>query len=127
MELITLILLLAAAFVAGIVDSIAGGGGLITVPSLLLAGLQPQSALGTNKFMSSSGTGIAVFNFQRKKIINWKLIISGILFALIGSFIGAKAATPPINVSAEPSKVRSEYRCGAAFPSTESGYVVMAA
>ncbi|MFP5239718.1 MAG: TSUP family transporter, partial [Acidobacteriota bacterium] len=44
-----LILLCLASFVAGLVDSIAGGGGLILMPALLLSGLPPQSALGTNK------------------------------------------------------------------------------
>ena len=46
-----------AAFVAGFIDSIAGGGGLITIPALLLSGLPPQLALGTNKVGCCPGTG----------------------------------------------------------------------
>lgn len=61
--MLTIILLTAVAFVAGFIDSIAGGGGILTVPSLLLAGVPPHVALGTNKFMSTSGTTMALFNF----------------------------------------------------------------
>lgn len=92
MEISIIIILFIVCFVAGIVDSIAGGGGLLTLPSFLIAGLQPQFALGTNKFMSSSGTSVAVLNFLRKKKIAFKLAASGILFALAGGFIGSKAA-----------------------------------
>ena len=56
-----------AYFVAGFIDSIAGGGGLITLPSLLFAGVPPQFALGTNKMASTLGTGVAVVNFGEIK------------------------------------------------------------
>ena len=56
-DLPTLALLFAAAFIAGLVDAIAGGGGLITVPALLAAGLPPQMALGTNKLQATFGSG----------------------------------------------------------------------
>lgn len=92
MEIVTISALIVVSFVAGLVDSIAGGGGLLTLPSLLIAGLQPQFALGTNKFISSSGTSVAVFNFIRKKKIAFKIAAFGIFFALIGGFIGSKAA-----------------------------------
>ena len=49
--------LVAAAFVAGVIDSIAGGGGLITLPALLLAGVAPIDALGTNKAQAVFGSG----------------------------------------------------------------------
>ncbi|HNY43980.1 MAG: TSUP family transporter [Bacteroidota bacterium] len=88
---ITVILLLCLAyFVAGFIDSIAGGGGLITLPSLLFAGVPPQFALGTNKMASTLGTGVAVVNFWRNKKINFKLILSGIGFAMLGAFLGSK-------------------------------------
>ena len=61
------------------------------LPSLLIAGLQPQFALGTNKFLSSSGTSVAVLNFARKKKVAFQLALSGIIFALIGGFIGSRA------------------------------------
>ena len=88
--LTTIILLCLAFFIAGFIDSIAGGGGLITLPSLLFAGVPPQFALGTNKLASHFGTGTAVFNFVRSKKVNWKVVAFGIAFSLIGSFIGSK-------------------------------------
>ena len=58
-------LLILAAFVAGFVDSIAGGGGLIAMPALLLAGATPLQALATNKLQGSFGSGIATFSYAR--------------------------------------------------------------
>lgn len=89
-ELITIILLSIVFFIAGFIDSIAGGGGLLTIPALLFTGIPPQSVLGTSKFASSFGTGMAVYNFARKKTIIWKVVAFGILYSLIGSFIGSK-------------------------------------
>ncbi len=86
----TILLLCLAFFIAGFIDSIAGGGGLITLPSLLFAGVPPQFALGTNKLASTFGTGTAVFNFVRSKKVNWKVIAFGMAFSLIGSFIGSR-------------------------------------
>jgi len=78
-------------FVAGFVDSIAGGGGLITIPSLLLAGIPSQFALGSNKFSSCLGTAIAVWNFARKNLIIWPLVAIGIGFTFVGGVIGSRA------------------------------------
>lgn len=62
--------LVMAAFVAGLVDSIAGGGGLITVPALLLAGASPLQALATNKLQGSFGAGTAVLAYARAGQVN---------------------------------------------------------
>jgi uncharacterized membrane protein YfcA len=59
------LLLVCAALVAGFVDAIAGGGGLITVPVLALAGLDPVAAVATNKVQSSFGSGSAMIAFAR--------------------------------------------------------------
>lgn len=59
------LLLICAAFVAGFVDAIAGGGGLITVPALLLAGASPLETLATNKLQGSFGAGTAVLAYAR--------------------------------------------------------------
>lgn len=59
------LLLILAAFVAGFVDSIAGGGGLITVPALLLAGASPIETLATNKLQGSFGSGTAMITYAR--------------------------------------------------------------
>jgi len=59
------LLLICAAFLAGFVDAIAGGGGLITVPALLLAGASPIETLATNKLQGSFGAGTAVLAYAR--------------------------------------------------------------
>ena len=56
MELITLLSLFGVAMVAGFLDAIAGGGGLLTVPALLATGMPPALVLGTNKLQSSFGS-----------------------------------------------------------------------
>lgn len=80
-----LALLMGAAFIAGTIDSIAGGGGLITIPALLAVGVPPVSAIATNKLQSCFGTGGAVIAFARKGHIDFRR------FALpaLGSFLGA--------------------------------------
>lgn len=91
MTMTTIIWILSGvSFLAGFVDSIAGGGGLIMLPALLLAGIPPQNALGTNKFGSTFGTGVALVNFVRNKKVIWRIAIVGILFTLTGSFLGTK-------------------------------------
>jgi len=85
-----LILLCLASFVAGLVDSIAGGGGLILMPALLLSGLPPQSALGTNKLAGMCGTATALLNFVRGGKVLWKLAAVGLGFSLLGSVAGTR-------------------------------------
>ena len=68
-ELATLALLVGVGLVAGFVDSIAGGGGLLALPSLLLAGLDPVSALATNKLQGSFGTASATHTFWKKGLL----------------------------------------------------------
>lgn len=72
MDSLTIMLLFTAGLGAGFVDAVAGGGGLITVPALLAAGLAPQTALGTNKMQSSCGTIIAVASYARAGLIRWR-------------------------------------------------------
>lgn len=82
-------LLFIAGFCAGFVDSIAGGGGLISLPVLLSVGLPPQVALGTNKFQGSFGTLSSAYNYIKKGEAKLKEAYAGILFTLIGAVIGA--------------------------------------
>ena len=70
--LLTVSILCVVTFMAGLIDSIAGGGGLLRLPALLVAGVPPQQALGTNKFVGAIGTGAAMLNFARKGLILWK-------------------------------------------------------
>ncbi len=90
-ELTVLALLAAVGFVAGFVDSIAGGGGLLALPSLLLAGLDPVSALATNKLQGTFGTASASHTFWRKGLLNPGRHILEIISVLIGSAIGVLA------------------------------------
>ena len=62
-------LLFAAGFSAGLVNSIAGGGGIISLPVLLNLGLPPQLALGTNKFQSSFGSVAASWQYARRGLV----------------------------------------------------------
>ncbi|MBP2650945.1 MAG: hypothetical protein H6Q74_1770 [Firmicutes bacterium] len=91
LTLTTTIILIAVSFGAGFIDSIAGGGGLLLLPALLVAGVPPQLTLGTNKFASSFGTTIAFINFVRNKKVVWRIVAVGLLFCLFGSAIGTKS------------------------------------
>jgi uncharacterized membrane protein YfcA len=84
-----LAVLFCGGFLAGFVDSIAGGGGLISLPVLLSVGLPPQLALGTNKFQGSFGTLSASYNFIRKGKADLRESFLGIVFTLTGAGLGA--------------------------------------
>ena len=77
-------------FLAGFVDSIAGGGGLISLPAYLFAGLPVHLAIGTNKLSSACGTSLTTARFIRGGLIRWKLALPGIAAAMIGSGLGSR-------------------------------------
>lgn len=81
-----------AVFIAGFVDAIAGGGGLITMPAYLLIGLPSHSIIGTNKLSSSMGTIVSTAEYIRKGFVNWKNGIFCILFTFTGAFLGSNLA-----------------------------------
>jgi uncharacterized protein len=91
-------------FCAGLFDSTAGGGGLITLPALLGMGIPPHLAIGTNKLQSSFGSGTAAFNYTRHGLVKPSELIPGIVltasFALLGaltlSFMQAQFLTKVI-------------------------------
>ncbi|MBQ7585496.1 MAG: TSUP family transporter [Desulfovibrionaceae bacterium] len=85
-------LALLAALIGGLIDAIAGGGGLIVLPSLLLTGLPPHVAVSCNKFSASLGTLMAVLNFARSKLILWKLALLGLPLSLLGAYLGTRLA-----------------------------------
>jgi uncharacterized membrane protein YfcA len=74
---------------AGTVDAIAGGGGMITIPVLLAVGMPPHLALGTNKLQSSVGTGVAAFNYYRRGMWEFKTVYKGLIFGFTGTAAGA--------------------------------------
>ena len=85
----TIALLMGVAFVAGVIDAIAGGGGLLTIPALLAAGVPPVHALATNKLQSSFGTASAVLAFARKGKIDFRRFARPAAGAFAGSVLGA--------------------------------------
>jgi uncharacterized membrane protein YfcA len=89
LEFSTLFLLFLAATLAGFVDSIAGGGGIITLPALLAAGIPPHQALASNKLQSSFGSFTAAMNYARLGLMNPKELYIGVFFTFVGAAIGA--------------------------------------
>ncbi|MDO5053992.1 MAG: TSUP family transporter [Pasteurella oralis] len=87
LEIITLLFLVA--FVAGFIDAIAGGGGLITIPALLMTGVPPALALGTNKLQACGGSFSASLYFLRQRAVN----LSEVWLILLMTFIGASLGT----------------------------------
>ena len=85
--------LFAVGAVAGCVDAIAGGGGLLTVPVLLGAGLPAQVALGTNKFQSSCGTALAAWNYARAGLLPWRQLVPGLIVTFLSALSGAWMVT----------------------------------
>ncbi|MBI5500088.1 MAG: TSUP family transporter [Deltaproteobacteria bacterium] len=87
-------------FLAGFVDSIAGGGGLISVPAYLALGLPPHAALATNKFSSVLGTLTATWRYWRARRIHVRTALVAAAGALVGSAAGARAVllVPPATV-----------------------------
>lgn len=85
----TFIIVCPLVFLAGMVDAIGGGGGLISLPAYLIAGLPPYAAVATNKMSSPFGTALATYRFARNHLINVKLAVPSVIAAIIGSFIGS--------------------------------------
>lgn len=83
--------LFAAASVAGFVDTIAGGGGLITLPMLLLAQVPPVQALATNKLQGSFGTLTSSWSMLRQKLVRWQSVRGSFTASLLGAAAGALA------------------------------------
>lgn len=87
------VLLVFAAFAAGFIDAIAGGGGLITVPALLLAGATPLETLGTNKLQSVFGSGAATFAYAKAGYVDIKHQLPMGFMSFTASMAGAYCAT----------------------------------
>jgi uncharacterized membrane protein YfcA len=85
----TIALLFFAGLSAGFIDAIAGGGGLISVPALLWAGLPPQIALGTNKMQSTWGTLMAVRKYAKAGLVSWPQVRLTVLITFVSAMVGA--------------------------------------
>lgn len=89
----TLLLLMAAGFAAGFIDAVAGGGGLITVPILLLAGANPVTALATNKIQGLFGSATAALTYAKGGYVDLREQSGAALVAFVASIVGALLVT----------------------------------
>lgn len=92
MHFLTYIIVGTAVFLAGFVDAIAGGGGLISLPVYMMVGLPAHNAIATNKMSSTCGTALSTVRFLKNGLIHMKLALPSIILAIIGSTIGAHLA-----------------------------------
>ena len=90
--MLTYIIVCPMVFLAGIVDSIAGGGGLITLPAYMIAGLEPHTAIATNKMSSSMGAAVTLYRYGRMGYVPWKMAPLCIALSIGGSVIGSNLA-----------------------------------
>jgi hypothetical protein len=91
-DLSTLAILALVAFMAGFIDAIAGGGGLLTIPALLTAGLPPHLALGTNKLCATFGSATASYTFYRRKLFAPRQWRNALIGTAVGAVLGAALA-----------------------------------
>lgn len=94
-----LLVIYACAFVAGLIDAVVGGGGLVQIPALFgfLPGASPAVVFGTNKLASIAGTSVAVTRFAARVRIHWGAALPAAIAAFVFSYLGARAvsAIPP--------------------------------
>ena len=93
----------AAAFGAGVVDAVIGGGGMVQLPALFafLPGIAPPPLLGTNKFASAIGTTGAAIQYARSTDTPWRVVVPCMMVAFAAALAGAYAVTL---IPAEPLK-----------------------
>ena len=88
-HLIMYVFLIFMGFLAGFIDAIAGGGGLISIPALTFTGMPISLVLGTNKLQSSIGTGLSVYQYHKNGLISFRTVYKGLLMGFIGAIFGA--------------------------------------
>lgn len=91
-SLVTFLIVCPLTFLAGFVDAIAGGGGLISLPAFMIAGIPAHMSIATNKLSSSMGTAAATLRYAANGFINWKLALPAAVIAVFASSLGAKLA-----------------------------------
>ena len=92
---LTILALSGFAFLAGFIDAIVGGGGLIQLPALfvLMPGFPPATILGTSKFSGTVGALASAITYSRRIKLDWRDWLPGVIGALVCSFLGARAAS----------------------------------
>lgn len=88
----TLLIVCPLVFLSGFVDAVAGGGGMISLPAYLIAGVPVHTSIGTNKLSSALGTGVSSIRYCKNGYVDWMFAIPSVICALIGSTIGARLA-----------------------------------
>ena len=86
----SLLIICPLVFAASLLDAVAGGGGLVSLPAYLIAGLPPHNAIATNKLSSSIGTVASTARFIKNKCVDWPTAIPSAILAVLGSIAGAK-------------------------------------
>lgn len=81
-----------AALAGGFIDAIAGGGGLLTLPTLLLCGIPPHITLGTNKLAAFLGTSVSLYRYAASHLVCWRIVLAGLFFSFLGSWLGSLIA-----------------------------------
>ena len=92
MDLLAYIIICPLVFLAGFVDAVAGGGGLISLPAYIIAGIPVHNSIATNKLSSCMGTLLTTGKFAKDGLIPWKPALAGVIFAFAGSSLGAHIA-----------------------------------
>ena len=90
--LTTFLIVCPLVFLGGFVDAVAGGGGLISLPAYMIAGLPVHNSIATNKLSSGMGTTVSTIRFAKGGNIPWKKALPCIVMAMIGSACGARLA-----------------------------------
>lgn len=80
----------AAFFFAGILDSISGGGGLLTVPAMMVAGIPTHNLIGTNQCSAWFGSFAATFRYMKSGMVHYRSAVITVPFAVVGSYLGAR-------------------------------------
>ncbi len=88
--LTTFLIVCPLVLLAGFVDAIGGGGGLISLPAYLIAGLPAHQAVATNKLSSTCGTSVTTARFAIRRLIDWSMALPCMAAGLLGAFAGAK-------------------------------------
>lgn len=92
MDIVTFLIICPLVFLAGFVDAIAGGGGLISLPAYMIAGVPVHQAIGTNKLSSATGTLVSTVRYCKRNHMDLLIGIPSVVVALLGSVLGANLA-----------------------------------
>lgn len=86
----TLVVVVPLVFLSGLMDAIAGGGGLISLPAYLIAGVSPHQAVATNKLSSTMGLTVSTGRYLAKGFVDWGLAVPSAILGVLGAALGAK-------------------------------------